>query len=92
MADHPDEALPGLALLVAQRAAHVGEHEQLHGLAPLPEGAAAQVEAAGGPGEGRLGDARRLAGQEGGEADRLGAQADQALGRRAEQALARPGS
>ena len=61
VADHADQALPGLALLVAQRAAHVGEHEQLHRLAALAEAAAPHVEAAGGPRERRLDDARRLA-------------------------------
>ena len=48
VADHADQALPGLALLVAQRAAHVGQHDELHRLAALAEAGAAHVEAAGG--------------------------------------------
>jgi hypothetical protein len=86
----PDEALPGLPLLVPQRPAHVGEHEELHRLAALAEGAPAQVETPGRPGEGRLGDAGRLALEERGEAQGRGVEADEPLGRRPEQALSRP--
>ena len=46
MREHADDALPGLLLLLAQRAAQVGEDEQLVRLAVAPERRAAQLEAA----------------------------------------------
>jgi hypothetical protein len=56
---HADEALPGLALLVAQRAREVGEHEEAVRDAVLPEHPAADLEAAGTAGEGQLQDLPR---------------------------------
>jgi hypothetical protein len=88
VADHADQALPGLALLVAQRAAHVRENDELHRLAALAEAAAAHVEAAGRAGEGGVHDAGRLARDQAREPERLGVPADQPLGRSAEQPLA----
>jgi len=58
-----------LALLVAQRAADVGEHEQLVRPAFLAEGRPAEFEASGAAGEAEIGDARRHAIETGAEAD-----------------------
>jgi hypothetical protein len=67
--EDPDDALPGLTLFLAQRAPHVGEHQQLVREAPQPKGAAAQLPLPGRPGEGRLDGARCLALEEGREAE-----------------------
>ena len=85
VADDADQPLPGLALLFAQRLAQVGEHQQLVRPAALAELAAADLPAADAAGKRRVDDARRFAGQAVGEAELLGASAEQPLGRLAEQ-------
>ena len=63
MAQHAHEALPCLALLLAQRAAHVGEDEQLVGESPLPEAGAANLPAAHAARERQVGDTGSLTGE-----------------------------
>src|SRR2546427_5336007 len=45
VAEHADQTLPRLPLLLAQRAAHIGEDEELMGKAALAERAASQLPA-----------------------------------------------
>ena len=88
VAQHPHEPLPRRALLRAQRAAQVGQHQQLVRPAVLPESSAAHLPAPGAPGKGGLERARRLALQARGEPQRVRVQAQQPLGRLAQQPLA----
>ena len=81
VADDADQSLPGLALLVAQRAADVGEHEQLMRTALLPERRAAHLPAAGRAGKRHVLDARRRA---------LEARASTRVRRRSGRAAVRP--
>ena len=96
MAEDPDEALPGLPLLLAQGAADVGEDEQAVGEPSLSEGAAPGLEAARPARQGEVEHARlarRVRGlrrpQRLPEAQLLGAPAEELLGRPVEQPLPR---
>src|SRR5207248_8547367 len=59
VAENANEPLPRLTLLLAQRAAQIGEDQQLVRLAPEPERAAAELELPGSTGERQLEIARR---------------------------------
>jgi hypothetical protein len=94
-----DEALPGGALLLAQGAADVREHEQMVREPALPEARPPELVApglAGAPGAGppgaagedRLDGARRLPAQAPGEPELGGGAAEEALGGLGEEALA----
>ena len=88
VAEHPDQALPGLALLLAQRTAHVGQHEQPVGRAALAERARPDLPPPRPAGERGFPDLRRALLEKRREAELLGAAAEQPRLRLAEQALA----
>src|SRR5437870_12816210 len=61
MAEHANQPLPRLALLVAEGAAHIGEHEQLVWEAALAERATSHFPAPGAAGKRERIDAPRIA-------------------------------
>jgi hypothetical protein len=88
VSDHPNQPLPCLALFVAQRAADVGEHEELVRPSLLPERGAAHFPAAAGAGERDVVDARRRPFEARAQPEFVRPPAQQLFGRRAEQSLA----
>src|SRR5206468_8842949 len=89
VAEDADEALPGLAFLFAQGAAHVGEHEELQGQSSLAKSAAPRLPPSGAAGQGKVEDARRARVEALRETQLRGQAAQQLLLRPSEQALAR---
>lgn len=85
MAQHADQPLEGEALLLAQRAREIGQHEELVRPTLPAIDATARLEPAGPAGERELDQAWRIARERGGEAQRVGAQVEGALGGQAEQ-------
>ena len=93
MRQDADDALPGLLLFLAQRAAQIGEDEQLVRLAVAAERRAAQLEPAAFRPERPLDESRRVAGEVVGQVQLLGAASkkdalwlpDEALGGRVHQ-------
>ena len=88
MSQHPHDPLPGGALLGAQHAAQVGEHQELVRQAVLAEGAAPHLPAARAAGKGRLQGAGRFTVEEVTQADGLRLPAEQPLGGLAQKPLA----
>ncbi len=91
VAEDAHQPLPGLAFLFAQRAADVGEHEELVGEAALSEARAPDFPAAGAAGEGEFRHAGRGAVEARVEPELLGRAAEQAFRRRARAAARRRG-
>jgi hypothetical protein len=88
VADDADQPLPRLAFLVAQRAADVGEHQELMGPAALPERRAPHFPAARRAGKRDILDPGRLAREAGPQTELVGGAAEQLLGRLRQQPLA----
>src|SRR5207247_5492729 len=85
-----DEALPGLALLLAQGAADVAQDQELVRQSPLPEGAAADLEPPGPSGKGEVEDRRGVRAQAAGEPQLGGVGTRKTLDRAGQKALAGP--
>ena len=85
MAQHANQPLPRLSLLVAERAAHVGEHQQSVRQTVLPEHPAPHFPAASAAGKGQRIDARRVAGKRASETQTRRVAAEQLLRCTAEQ-------
>ena len=85
VAEHADQPLPGLALLLAQGLREIGDHQQPVGAPLFAEGAAPDLPAPRAAGEGDGEDARDLAVEQPGEAQRRGRPAQQPLARLGEQ-------
>src|SRR6185437_15530495 len=88
VAEHANEALPGEALLVAQRLAQVGKHDELLRAPIEPEGATPELPSSGAARERRVDGAVRLAAQAAGQSERGGGAADDLALAGAEQLLA----
>src|SRR5262249_62249636 len=63
MREHTDDALPRLLLLFAQRAAQIGEHQQLVRPAVAPERRAPQLDATALRSEGSIDQLARVSGE-----------------------------
>jgi len=88
VAQDANQPLPRLSFLVAERTAHVGEHQQLVWEAALPERAAPHFPAPGAPGKRERIDTRRIARQRGGETEARRVAAEQLLRRSGQQGRA----
>jgi hypothetical protein len=90
VAQHPDQPLPGLPLLLPQRAAQVGKDHEPVRHAALAKLAPPEFPPAGGPREDSLERARRLALEQEGDAQVRGARPGRPGGRSPQQLLAGP--
>ena len=88
MAEHANEALPGLALFIAQRAAQIRDDEQLVREPCFAKISAMNFPAAGFSGKRDLLDARRVAGEAFGKAELARVSSEKALFRLIQNALA----
>src|SRR5216683_481721 len=88
VAHDANQALPGLALFVAEGAAEVTEHHQVMGQTGLAKGAAAHAPAAGAAGESQLHGAHRLVFEGSAESQFSGGEAEEAFRGAREEAFA----
>src|SRR6202035_2465692 len=87
VAHHANQALPGLALFIAEGAAQIAEHHEVMRQAGLPKQTASHAPAAGTSRKSELHGARRVAFERCAETEFRGGEAEQAFGRTGEQSL-----